>query len=137
MWERLWRELMPKSGHFAKLTPFPFFPQLLTPRNQTNKLCSPPNQTPSPLLYSAPFNHPSPSHSLHRPLLLLPLSFAHWEKKILQQAPVVLAVSHQGPETNRFSFPPGTQGAALFPGSREELSTPSRLRQWMEEVSIP
>lgn len=54
---------MPKSGHFAKLTPFPFFPQLLTPRNQTNKLCSPPNQTPSPLLYGAPFNHPSPSHS--------------------------------------------------------------------------
>lgn len=35
---------MPKSGYFAKLTPFPFFPQwlwLLLPRNQTNKLCSP------------------------------------------------------------------------------------------------
>lgn len=35
---------MSKSGHFAKLTPFPFFPQwlwLLMPRNQTNKLCSP------------------------------------------------------------------------------------------------
>lgn len=51
---------MPKSGHFAKLTPFPFFPQLLTPRNQTNKLCSPPNQTPSPLLMALPSTTPVP-----------------------------------------------------------------------------
>lgn len=51
---------MPKSGHFAKLTPFPFFLQLLTPRNQTNKLCSPPNQTPSPLLMVLPSTTPVP-----------------------------------------------------------------------------